>query len=82
MPEIAEVETVRNTLKKRILHKKIVDIKIFYMPIVLNKEEELKENLLGKEFIDIQRIGKWLLFETDMHYLLSHKKYVAELLLL
>ena len=24
MPEIAEVETVRNTLKKRILHKKIV----------------------------------------------------------
>ena len=72
MPEIAEVETVRKTLKKRILHKKIVDIKIFYMPIVLNKEEELKENLLGKEFIDIQRIGKWLLFETDTHYLLSH----------
>ena len=72
MPEIAEVETVRNTLKERILHKKIVDVKIFYAPIVLNDEKEFKENLVQKEFIDIKRIGKWLLFETDTHYLLSH----------
>lgn len=72
MPEIAEVETVRNTLKKRILHKKIVDFKIYYKPIVLNDEKEVKENLIHKEFIDIKRIGKWLLFETDTHYLLSH----------
>ena len=28
MPEIAEVETVRNTLKERILHKKIKSIAI------------------------------------------------------
>ena len=72
MPEIAEVETVRNTLKKRILYKKIVDFKIYYKPIVLNDEKEIKENLIHKEFIDIKRIGKWLLFETDTHYLLSH----------
>lgn len=72
MPEIAEVETVRNTLKKRILHKKILDVKIYYKPIVLNDEKEIKENLIHKEFIDIKRMGKWLLFETDTHYLLSH----------
>ena len=72
MPEIAEVETVRNTLKKRILHKKIIDIKIYYSKILLDNEETFKKNLLNKEFIDIKRIGKWLLFETDTHYLLSH----------
>ena len=72
MPEIAEVETVRNTLKNRIINKKILDVKIYYKPIVLNNEKEIKENLINKEFIDIKRIGKWLLFETDTHYLLSH----------
>ena len=72
VPEIAEVETVRNTLKERILHKKIVDFKAFYKPILLDDENYFKENLIGKEFIDIKRIGKWLLFETDTHYLLSH----------
>ena len=72
MPEIAEVETVRNTLKKRILHKRIVDFKVFYSPIIMNDEGEVKKKLIGKEFIDIKRIGKWLLFETDTHYLLSH----------
>lgn len=72
MPEIAEVETVRNTLKKRILHKRIVDFKVFYSPIIMNDEGEVKKKLIGKEFIEIKRIGKWLLFETDTHYLLSH----------
>ena len=72
MPEIAEVETVRNTLKRRIWHKKIKDVQVFYAPIVLNDEKQFKEALIDKEFIDIKRIGKWLLFETDTHYLLSH----------
>ena len=30
MPEIAEVETVRNTLKKRILGKKIKKVDVYY----------------------------------------------------
>ena len=34
MPEIAEVETVRNTLKHMILNKKIVDVKIIYPKII------------------------------------------------
>ncbi len=72
MPEIAEVETVRNTLKLRILNQKIVDFKVYYQPILMDEEQMVKKSLVGKEFIDIKRIGKWLLFETDTHYLLSH----------
>lgn len=72
MPEIAEVETVRHTLKKRILHQKITKIEVYYEPIILNQIDEFKQNLLNESFIDIKRRGKWLLFETEKYYLCSH----------
>jgi formamidopyrimidine-DNA glycosylase len=31
-----------------------------------------KTDLIGEEFIDIKRRGKWLIFETSKSYLLSH----------
>lgn len=72
MPEIAEVETVRNTLKKRILNKKIKDVNIIYNKMLENSESEFKNILINNEFIDILRNGKWLIFELKDHYLLSH----------
>ena len=44
MPEIAEVETVRNTLKKRILNKKIVDIDILYKNIIESNIDDFKKD--------------------------------------
>lgn len=72
MPEIAEVETVRRTLKKQILNKKIKQIKIIYPNIISSNLEEFQNNLLNEMFIDIKRRGKWLLFETKNYYLCSH----------
>lgn len=72
MPEIAEVETVRQTLKKKILNKKIIKIDIYYPNMILSDIKEFKNTLINKEFIDIKRMGKWLLFELDNYYLLSH----------
>ena len=72
MPEIAEVETVRNTLKQRILHKKIKDINIYYSKIIESDLNTFKKDLINDEFIDIKRKGKWLIFETNNRYLLSH----------
>jgi formamidopyrimidine-DNA glycosylase len=72
MPEIAEVETVRNTLKKQILFKKIKDVKILYNKMIDSDIKTFKSDLVGDEFIDIKRMGKWLIFETSNHYLLSH----------
>ena len=46
MPEIAEVETVRNVLKQRILNKKIKDVKIIYGKIIENDLDEFKKILL------------------------------------
>ncbi|MBE6140704.1 MAG: DNA-formamidopyrimidine glycosylase [Firmicutes bacterium] len=72
MPEIAEVETVRNTLKQRVLNKNIIEVIVRYPKIIENDLEYFKKNLINEKFIDIKRIGKWLLFELDNYYLLSH----------
>ena len=72
MPEIAEVETVRNTLKKMILNKKIVNVNIIYPKIIESDIDNFKDILIGRKFIDIDRIGKWLMFDLNDYYLLSH----------
>ena len=72
MPEIAEVETVRNTLKKQILHKRIKKVKILYPKMIESDVESFKINLINNEFTDIKRVGKWLIFELNDFYLLSH----------
>ncbi len=72
MPEIAEVETVKNTLKKQILNKRIKDVKVYYEKMIESNINTFKRDLIGDEFIDIKRRGKWLIFELHNHYLLSH----------
>ena len=72
MPELAEVQTVRDVLKKQILNKKIKDIKILYENIIENPVSFFKDNLINNSFIDIKRRGKYLIFETNNYYLISH----------
>ena len=72
MPEIAEVETVRNTLKKQILQKRIREVKVLYPKMIVSDFEEFSSVLKGNQFVDIKRRGKWLIFELENHYLLSH----------
>ena len=62
MPEIAEVETVRNTLKRMILNKKIVDVKVYYEKMIDNDIDYFCNNLKGEYNNDILRRGKWLIF--------------------
>ena len=72
MPEIAEVETVRNTLKRQILNKKIKKVNVRYNKMIESDIKTFANDLIGDEFIDIKRRGKWLIFELHNHYLLSH----------
>ena len=56
MPELPEVETVKNILKIDIIGKKILDIKINYNKIIKNvSEEEFRNSLINQSFIDITR---------------------------
>ena len=72
MPEIAEVETVRQTLKRRILKKQIKNVNVLYERMIESDIIEFKTKLIGLEFDDILRRGKWLLFSIGDYYLCSH----------
>lgn len=72
MPELPEVETVKNVLKKNLIGLKIEKIEVFYPDMIKTDLNEFKNNLVGESFIDIKRYGKWLVFETNNYYLVSH----------
>lgn len=73
MPELPEVETVKNSLKKLVLHKKITNINIKYPNIIEYPDiDTFKKQIINQTINDITRRGKWLLFELDNYYLLSH----------
>ncbi len=71
MPEIAEVETVRRTLLTQIIGKKIVDLNIIYPKMIVGDLNQFLK-IKNQTFRNILRRGKWLIFELDDYYLLSH----------
>lgn len=67
------METVKETLKRKVLGKEIKKVKVFYPNIIENMNPSDFENkLLGQTINNILRRGKWLIFELDDYYLLSH----------
>lgn len=73
MPELPEVETVKETLKRQVLNKRIVNVKIYYPNIIeFPSVEDFKRNIINQKINDIQRRGKWIIFCLDDYYLLSH----------
>ena len=73
MPELPEVETVKNTLKKQILKKQIKKVEVYWDKIIaIPNAEEFKKEIKGQKINDIERRGKFLIFVLDNYYLLSH----------
>lgn len=73
MPELPEVETVKNTLKRKVLNKKILFSKVLYKGIIEYPEvDEFVNKIQNQTINDIKRRGKWLIFDLDDYYLLSH----------
>ena len=78
MPELPEVETVKNTLKRRVLGKTILGVDVLYNIIVSPSKEEFIKLIKNQEIIDIKRRGKWLMFELNNYYLL-HLYYIVKI---
>ena len=73
MPELPEVETVKETLKKQILNRVITKVKVIYPNIIeYPTSNTFIKNLKNQKINDIKRRGKWLMFELDDYFLLSH----------
>lgn len=74
MPELPEVETIKNTLKRFVISKTIQDVAVYWPNIVKFPDdvEEFKHILVGQTIHDITRQGKFLRFELDDYVLISH----------
>lgn len=73
MPELPEVETVKEVLKRQVLNETINHVHVFYDKIVSypTKSEFIKK-IEGQTITAIERRGKWLLFILSEDILLSH----------
>lgn len=73
MPELPEVETVKRTLERYLLERKIIDIHVYYSKILANVSvENFKKSLLNQKIVGMSRRGKWLIFELENYDLVSH----------
>ncbi|MCP3030545.1 DNA-formamidopyrimidine glycosylase [Halobacillus sp. A1] len=74
MPELPEVETVRQTLKQLIINKEIEEVSIFWNNIIKNPADPdvFKSLLQGQTILDIKRKGKFLVFEMEDLSMVSH----------
>ena len=73
MPELPEVETVKRVLTPIVKNHKIVKIDILRATIVNNQSSAFVSYFENETFLDISRIGKFLIFHlTNDKVLVSH----------
>lgn len=83
MPELPEVETVKRTLADQLTGEKITKVSIHYPGNIRQPEPEVfKQTLIGKEFLAIDRRGKFLLLTLSEGYVLVvHLRMTGQLVL-
>ena len=73
MPELPEVETVKNSLKLKLVGKKIDGVQVLYDNIIEYPDVgSFSKEIVGQKFCDVDRYGKWIIFVLDDYFLLSH----------
>ena len=73
MPELPEVETVKEILKKQIIGKTIKEVKVYYEGILENvSKEDFCKLLINEQIVNIERYGKYLFFILNNYTIISH----------
>ena len=62
MPELPEVETVRNIILPLVKGKTIDHVEVYFDRLVLSNLEEFKEKIKNQTILNIDRYGKYLFF--------------------
>ena len=83
MPELPEVETIKNELMPHILGRHITDVTLFWDGIVRQPSVgEFRSRLIGQKIIGLSRQGKYLIFKLgNGESLIIHLKMSGSLLL-
>lgn len=73
MPELPEVETVKNVLKELTLNKTIKNVEVLRKQTIDGDADIFVKTLPGKTIIDFGRVGKFIIFFlTDNKVMISH----------
>ena len=73
MPELPEVETVRRGLIEKVKNSKILSCRVLWNGIIAYPEpKEFIAKIANQTINDVLRRGKFLLFDLDDYYLISH----------
>ena len=82
MPELPEVETIRNELAPHIIGRGISGVSLIFEGIVRQPSaEEFRSRLIGQRITDVKRRGKYLIFSlTSGEALIIHLKMTGSLL--
>ena len=79
MPELPEVETVKNVLLPVVKGRKILSIDILRKSTIHGDIDEFKNVLTNQTFLDVSRIGKFLIFHlTNDLVIISHLRMVGK----
>jgi formamidopyrimidine-DNA glycosylase len=65
MPELPEVETVRRTLRDRVVGRRIESVRVRERRLRVPVEADFDRRLTGATILDLRRVGKYLLFDLD-----------------
>ncbi len=83
MPELPEVETVVNDLRRKIAGCRIIGVETDWPKYFkfAKSENDFKKHVVGKKIVDVRRRAKnILLYLSDGHLLLIHQKMTGHLL--
>lgn len=81
MPELPEVEVICRQLRKVICNKKIKSIDVFLPRMIRNTDAKALNYLMGDEWIDVERHGKYiLLLSKKGQIVLVHLRMTGRLL--
>ncbi len=81
MPELPEVETIKQDLKKKILDKAIKEIEVNTAKVIKEpaKISEFRKQIKGERFKEILRRGKVLIFSLSSgKYMVAHMKLTGQ----
>ena len=65
MPELPEVETIKNGLEKKVLGKPILKVEIKNTKVIRNSKKDFVADLENGVFLSIERRGKMLIFSIE-----------------
>jgi len=82
MPELPEVETIKNSLSAKISNKFIIGFNNFLSKIIQPELKVFRENILNSRIQSISRIGKYLfIYLNNQQVLVIHLRMTGQLLI-